>query len=387
MILINKLVQLISSLVTSLIKPDKVLIFCSYPSFTDNAFALYKYIVSNNFYQDHILVWIVYKRKDLQNQSFLYDLNNNNNNHTLVLPKNSLTAVIYYLKARLVFYTHGLYPNLIISRSNTVINLWHGMPLKRIALMDHKKDFFSNCQLVIATSSLFKEIMAKSFGLDKKNVLLVGQPRNDLLFERTNFFEESNINKSNYKKIGIWLPTFRASTYGDVRIDGSYNNNKISIFKFDELYEFDDFLQFNNVLLLIKLHPMDMLQNYEFPSFKNVIIIKQNNFNFQLYPLIGTTDFLLTDYSSVWVDYDILEKPIGFIIDDIEEYKASRGFTIDNLENELPGKIIHNLTELNEFILAQDSKEFTSGDRYNMYKDNNSCFRLLNNLLGSKKLD
>ena len=40
-----------------------------------------------------------------------------------------------------------------------------------------------------------------------------------------------------------------------------------------------------------------------------------------LYTFLGTTSALITDYSSVFLDYYLLNRPVAFTINDYEEYK------------------------------------------------------------------
>jgi CDP-glycerol glycerophosphotransferase (TagB/SpsB family) len=368
--------QNIFRILSSVLTPYKVIVFCSYPVFTDNAFAIYQHIIHNNLFTGYKLVWIVLNSKEIKKDSLPHGKRKTD---VIILSKKSPVALFYYLIAKYVFFTHGLYSNLKIARQNTVINLWHGMPLKRIGLMDNQgSSYMGNSQILIATSELFQKLMAQSFGKPVTNVLIIGQPRNDMMSQPTDFYDSFNINKSSYSSIGIWLPTYRATTIGEIRIDGNFDKGKISFLDLEQLLELNAFLEQNKILLIIKLHPMDKLQEYNFNLFTNLKIVKQKDFTSQLYPLLGSTDFLLTDYSSVWVDYDILGKPMGFVIDDIEEYKKSRGFTIDNLDRELPGKIIRNMDALKVFLLNQEKYKVYTGERFNKFKDDNASERLLN---------
>ena len=61
-------------------------------------------------------------------------------------------------------------------------------------------------------------------------------------------------------------------------------------------------------------------------------------------------DALLTDYSSIFFDYLLLNRPIGFVIDDYEEYAASRGFAFEDPFEYMPGEVIDNAEKLIEFF-------------------------------------
>ena len=172
------------------------------------------------------------------------------------------------------------------------------------------------------------------------------------------------------------MPTYKQSFVGDVRQDGVFNANGISFLSLEDLTNLDKFLVQTDNLLIIKLHPMDVLQNYEFPSFENLIIIKQKDFKEQLYPLLGACSYLLTDYSSVWVDYCILKRPIGFVMNDVEEYRNSRGFTIDNLLSKLPGSVIESYKELLVFINELPKFQYKDITYYNSFLDNCSARRI-----------
>lgn len=51
------------------------------------------------------------------------------------------------------------------------------------------------------------------------------------------------------------------------------------------------------------------------------------------------SDILITDYSSVFFDYAVLNRPVYFYMYDLEEYKDElRGFYLD-IHTELPGKV------------------------------------------------
>lgn len=360
----------------------KILLFNSYPDYSDNSYAIFKYLLENDYHLKYELIWLISTENPKLIHKKIYD---EFSVKIKCYKKKSFLGVLNYFKADKIFFTHGLFSSIRVG-ADKKINLWHGMPLKNIGYLQKENSGIENfsCDFTIATCEIFQEIMMKSFGLEKNKVFLVGQPRNDLLFEKSNFYEKKKIKKENYNKVIIYLPTYRKSIIGDLREDGLYEREKLGIINLKELKILNENLVKNNNLMIIKLHPMDILQTLQLENFSNIIILKLSDLeeiNEQLYPLLGSTDLLITDYSSVWVDYEILGKPIYFAIDDYSEYKKNRGFTIENLSEILPGEIIKNFNILLKRLdrIPQEIRKET-GETFNKYKDNRSSERVLKEL-------
>lgn len=93
-------------------------------------------------------------------------------------------------------------------------------------------------------------------------------------------------------------------------------------------------------------------------------------------------DVLITDYSSVYFDYQLLDRPIGFAIDDVEEYRRNRGFVFDNILDYMPGEKIYSFDELKTFFdhlhKGQDDyseKRKKVNDLVNHWQDAGNCER------------
>ena len=69
-----------------------------------------------------------------------------------------------------------------------------------------------------------------------------------------------------------------------------------------------------------------------------------------LYKLVKDSDFLITDYSSIYFDYLLLNRPIGFTIEDMKEYEGNRGFVFEHPFEYMPGRIIQNKEEFMCFL-------------------------------------
>ena len=72
----------------------------------------------------------------------------------------------------------------------------------------------------------------------------------------------------------------------------------------------------------------------------------------EIYLLLGSADALITDYSSVFFDYLLLDRPIGFTVDDIERYAKKRGFTVppEDMERLMAGPKIKDIQDLIAFL-------------------------------------
>ena len=59
---------------------------------------------------------------------------------------------------------------------------------------------------------------------------------------------------------------------------------------------------------------------------------------------------MITDYSSVYFDYTLLDKPIAVVWEDVEEYRKNPGFVVD-LDRYLVGaEKVYSIKDLCEFV-------------------------------------
>jgi len=85
-----------------------------------------------------------------------------------------------------------------------------------------------------------------------------------------------------------------------------------------------------------------------------------------LYQLLGSSSALITDFSSVWTDYLVLDRCIGFLVPDLNDYKSGRGLYPDDITDWLPGRIARSADEMG--LIVEDILSYghmTESDRNN----------------------
>lgn len=224
--------------------------------------------------------------------------------------------------------------------------------------------FYEECSMVSATSEFTAKYMAQYF-TRKTEVKILGSPRCDILFNK-NFFINSPLKKYRDKIVVTYMPTHR--NYGKGKIPPTlFINNK----------SMQNWLRENNMIILIKQHPQ-MLKSLN-NVFTNDVIIDISHSNLDPFDILFHTDVLISDYSSVWIDFLLLQRPIiHYFYDDF--INNDQG-TLYNL-NEVPScHKAYSEDEL-ELLLKQCKENYQKMcppkeivNYYHKYIDGNSCQR------------
>lgn len=192
-----------------------------------------------------------------------------------------------------------------------------------------KKVDFVNVQ-----SHFFDDVTAEEYGCTKDQFVYLGYPRCDCFFNQGKSKEEIR------KTLGlcsedylIWLPTYRKMAIRDDSKDSVYNITGMPLFySEDDLSELNEYLKKRNVCIIYKPHPVQDISVIKSRSLSNVVILNDEELmakDLQLYEVISHSKALITDYSSVYYDYLLLDRPIATTTDDLEAWKNNRGFAFD----------------------------------------------------------
>lgn len=319
--------------------------------------------------------------------------------------RHRLKKYMAVLKSQLVITTHGFYK---LRDDNKMINLWHGIPLKSMSLMNKAKtddvdlvkdDYF------LSTSDFYNTVMNACLGIRVEKYYIAGYPRNDYLFNQKGIANlERLIERSVKEKVILFMPTYRDLDFklNMLAVNKDINNmgmerkpvaileENLFRFKAFDFIKFNAFLEKNNLLFMLKLHPNEeeyYVKKYSKYITDNIILVKGEdleNKKMDLYKIMNAIDLLITDYSSVYFDYLLLDRPIIFTPVDYEEYKEKRGFLLEPYDFWTPGpKCLDQDTLQNEIIKSLSNPNYYKKEReiikniFHKYQDGNSTKRVM----------
>lgn len=276
--------------------------------------------------------------------------------------RNRLRYESLLLKARWIVQDHGgraWYPG------QQVIELWHGIPLKVMDWMDTNQELSRDAiesrknipDVVLSSSRLYETLLSACRFIPANRYRRFGYPR--LKWFRTNrATARRNLSLVlgreilENERILLWMPTHR-----NLKSDGNHNGASRVPSLLDSYLTpgFERILQQNDAILLMKPHPNDepLVQGRVDNLGSRVRLLTSDAYSTvvdDLYCLLPATDALITDYSSVFIDYLVLDKPIAFVVDDIDVYRRNRGFLLEPVERWMPGAPIQSLDALKDFV-------------------------------------
>jgi len=275
------------------------------------------------------------------------------------------------------------------------IQLWHGSGMKTVALLKPNimklnpiaqlaLKIIGNhpyYDLLILNSTVQKNTRAKAFKY--KELMINGQPRNDIFFRENIEPFLAGIDSSVYRKceqyknegykLAVYSPTHRDPSEEFLALKETFDIKRLNRFAVE-----------NKIIFIFKYHP-STLKDYEYDlsGASNIISYRKTC---DVYPLLTKCDLMITDYSSIFVDYIIQDKPVVFFPFDYDYYvnnaralqfdyeevtPGRKCFTYEELEAELKQILVHGVDEYSEKRKDVLTKFFDT-------VDGNSCYRILN---------
>ena len=336
--------------------------------FADNPRYLYNYICENSRELKIYPMWI---SEDRELVNYL------NEHHFPACYKRSLKGVFYALRGGVYFYdNYSKDINYPLSGGALRVNMWHGVPLKKIQhdnihdsfrhpknIIERIKNYPRNISdekpsdYVLATSKGLAATFAKAFKTE--HVLTCGYPRVDsistikircLLTPSEKKIKQQLMQMKsslNNPKIILYVPTFRAS--------------EEDFFEVVDIVKLNEFLKENNFILVLKLHMKSKL-NEAFNRLlsDHILIVPPDD---DISRFMVNSDLLITDYSSVYFDYLWLDKPIVFFDYDLDKYLSDSREMYYDYDEVTPGYKAKDFDELTEAILDSFELDIYKKDR------------------------
>lgn len=339
--------------------------------FTDNTKYLYRYLCK---YEKTIIpIWIS------SNKSEIYLLRESGirtyYRWGLCGLYHCLTSYYY------VFSSHLSDINYWTSGGCFAVNLWHGVGIKKIEFettvgIDSKiyvnnlfnrilfPYLFRKPDLFLSTSVFMSKHFSKCFQMDIRKCINLGYPRCELFF-----FSKKLINKyvEEYESIGvnlmikgmrefshviIYMPTFRDDQSDFILASGI------------NLDILNNFLQKRNELFLFKLHPATIISNIS-SSFSNIRFLDKDQ---DVYPILPFTDLLITDYSSIYYDYLLLNKGVILFPFDYETYISQCRDLAFDFDDYTPGIRVYSFGSLMEILSDWNYNRGLTTEQYKIKK-------------------
>jgi len=283
--------------------------------YSDNPKAFFEYINENQ--KDIQAVWIT------KDPAIVAQLKQNG--HSAYL-ETSYHGLLMQLRAEFAFVCQSLHDDLYpacISKKTKVVNLWHGLPLKKIMydvfgdqtvdknIVGKFFDFLSPYEKIrndylLATSIETQHTLSKAFRLPKSKTLITGFPRNDVFLKTS--FAPTPLGKP-YQC--IYMPTFRGGMGSECDLFAQYGFN---------VQQIDATLKENNIALVLRMHPVNKPPEYLADEIKNSSNISIDS-TADIFDSIADYDCMVTDYSGGYFDFMLSGKPILFAPFDLDKYK------------------------------------------------------------------
>lgn len=375
---------------------ENVIIFRSGPhasayvkgmDFADNARALFEYALQIGLNDIYKLVWFVknpaefQRYQDTENVSFVsFDWS---------VSENRAERDAYYrvlCLAKYIFFTdaYGFARN--CRKDQIRVQLWHGCGFKtRVNFVRCEERY----EYTTVISDLYADIHADIYGLRKNQVFVTGYAKEDWLFHP----DKADMQRLRIPKAEqyiFWLPTFRSTERKLAQLNEYELVSETGfpiVSTHEQMKRLNAVLQVRNMILLVKLHPFQNRELVHCEDCSNIILLENEDlfrYDIPINRLLGWADALISDYSSVAVDYMLLDRPIAFMLEDVEEYEQSRGFVFDNIRHWLPGREIFAFEDVCAFVEEVAGHcDITVEKRRRLrrimhkYQDDRSCQRIL----------
>ena len=370
---------------------DKTVLFISFhgKGYSDNPKAIYEEMLKDDRFKDFKFVWAI---KNHKKKAIKID-------DAKIVEYLSIPYFYYLSKAKYWIFNCKM-PSYICKKKDQIyLQTWHGTPLKRLGHDIHvdenttfyrsqvkAKDMYRSYDIdsarynyMISPNAFCTKIFPAAFNINKERLIETGYPRNDVMSNVTDDEKlkiKKELNIPPYKKVILYAPTWRDNQYV---AKGYTFKLEVDFHKWHQYLKDDYIVLFKPHYLIIN----DYKSTNDLQGFLHNIDADQD-----ISPLYLITDILITDYSSVFYDFAVMNKPMYFYMYDLKDYQEElRGFYID-IYKDLPGQIYENEDDLLKDVIEKKydyAKLKVFKERFNNHDDGKASKRVVDIVFGDKK--
>lgn len=366
---------------------EKLVVFSAYDgrNYACSPKAVYEYMLGRDEFLDYNFIWLF---ADPQKHKYLEE-----NRNTKVISNRGAECEAYLHQAKYWIFNFRAVDYWLPTKEQIYVQCWHGTPLKRLGYDITNSDNAMNSvgeiqskyrtdaarfKYMVSPCQYVTEKFTSAWNLKETGkqdaILEIGYPRNDFLCKYTEediVRVKKNLEIENVqKKILLYAPTWR---------DNQHDASKGYVYKNPVDFKYLQEKLGDEYIILFRAHYL-VANSFDFSMYKDFLydVSSYDDIN-ELYII---SDMLITDYSSVFFDYAILERPMLFYMYDMEEYRDEmRGFYLD--VSELPGPIVTDekslVSEISDAqkhgVDCENVKEFNK--KFNLKNDGNAAERLV----------
>jgi CDP-glycerol glycerophosphotransferase (TagB/SpsB family) len=367
-IIFYNILQVVSNTVSKFIKrSDDLILFGAMNGryFGDNSKYIYEWCLENS---DKKVIWLT------NNKEVYEELSRQNKPVAMV---KSLKGIFSLYRAKCATFTNSLrdisFQPYLIPKSLKLIALRHGRSVKKVrfARENHKISNVERLQrnqesklirYAISTSEFISDIQEQCLLIGREKHIVTGYPRNDdLLQTQTNHKKRNSFKKNLTDKdvdhIILYGPSWRHGR----------KPTRFFPFKDFDITTLINYLERKKVLLLLRPHVNDLRQYKDLgdllhglDSASSYISMATHEIFSDVNAILPFVDTLISDYSALYHDFLIFDKPMIFIPYDYEDFSRNNGFLYDYFHY-LPGPVIDSfdvfMEELNHAVEGFDKFE------------------------------
>lgn len=253
----------------------------------------------------------------------------------------SLVSIHALATSRLFIIDDYYFPLYCVKKNkrNIVVQIWHAIGhLKRFGLSIEQNQQqvvkpHSNYDYAVVNSSLDIPYYVEAFDMPKSNILAIGSPKVDHLINH-----QAENNQNDVRKV-LYAPTFRRTNEENINLINKFIDN------FEK--------NFQNDILYVSLHPYMKLPKRHVSE--NIHIFQDSNLIDDILPQV---DILITDYSSIMLEFFYFEKPVLLYVPDYNDYVDDFGFYVD-FKTYVEAPMFTTLALLTEYLWNHGYEEDT----------------------------